>query len=153
MKRIILEDNQLPNPSPTDRSTPSTPSSAPLTSSSTGDPCLLSLSMPQDQMILMSMALLYLLPLPLVFVYSLHIILFSLKNSSMKKSISHQNDVICFRSSIINEWLWLSEKLLKTRAHRRRRQKIYWGWAAHNHRSLQVRRNSLPNKGSRCKTT
>ena len=42
---------------------------------------------PQDQMILMSMALVYLQSLPSVFVYFLHITLFSLKikNSSMKK--------------------------------------------------------------------
>ena len=38
LKEKILEDNQLPTPSPADRSTPSTPSSTPPTSSSTGDP-------------------------------------------------------------------------------------------------------------------
>ena len=38
LKEKILEDNQVPTPSPTDRSTPSTPSSTPPTSSSTGDP-------------------------------------------------------------------------------------------------------------------
>ena len=41
MKRLqqkILEDNQLPTPSTTDRSAPSNPSSTPSTSSSTGDP-------------------------------------------------------------------------------------------------------------------
>ena len=55
---------------------------------------------PQDQMILMSMALVCLLCLPLLFVYFLHITLFNLKikNSSMKNRINHQNDVICFRS-------------------------------------------------------
>ena len=58
---------------------------------------------PQDQMILMSMALVYLLSLPLVFVYFLYITLFSLKNASMKNRINNQNDVICFRSYIINE--------------------------------------------------
>ena len=36
-KKKILEDNQLPTPSPTDRSTPSTSSSTPSTSSSTGN--------------------------------------------------------------------------------------------------------------------
>ena len=40
---------------------------------------------PQDQMILMSMALVYLLSLPLAFVYFSHIILSSLKNSSVTK--------------------------------------------------------------------
>ena len=38
LKEKILEDNQLPTPSPTDRSVPSRSSSAPPTSSSTGDP-------------------------------------------------------------------------------------------------------------------
>ena len=38
LKEKILGDNQLPTPSPTDRSTPSTSSSTPPTSSSTGDP-------------------------------------------------------------------------------------------------------------------
>ena len=38
LKEKILEDNQLPTPSPADRSTPSTPSSTPPTSSYTGDP-------------------------------------------------------------------------------------------------------------------
>ena len=37
LKEKILEDNQLPIPSLTDRRTPSTPSSTPRTSSSTGD--------------------------------------------------------------------------------------------------------------------
>ena len=37
-KNKKLEDNQLPTTSPMDTSTPSTPSSMPLTSSSTGDP-------------------------------------------------------------------------------------------------------------------
>ena len=37
LKEKILEDNQLPTPSPTDRSTPSTSSTIPPTSSSTGD--------------------------------------------------------------------------------------------------------------------
>ena len=40
---------------------------------------------PQDQMILVSMALVYLLSLPLAFVYFSHIILSSLKNSLVKK--------------------------------------------------------------------
>ena len=30
---------------------------------------------------------------------------FSLKKSSMEKRINHQNDVICFRSYVINDWL------------------------------------------------
>ena len=38
LKEKILEDNQLPIPSLTDRRTRSTPSSTPRTSSSTGDP-------------------------------------------------------------------------------------------------------------------
>ena len=58
---------------------------------------------PQDQMTFMSMALIYLLSSPLVFVYFLHIVLFSLKKISMKNRINHQNNFICFRSYIINE--------------------------------------------------
>ena len=48
----------------------------------------------------MSMALVYFLPLPLVFVYFLHIALprLKIKNSSMKNRINHQNDFVCFRS-------------------------------------------------------
>ena len=48
---------------------------------------------PQDQMILMSMALVYLLCLPLVFLYFLYITLLRLKikNSSMKNRINNQN--------------------------------------------------------------
>ena len=38
LKEKILDDNQLPTPSPMDRPTPSTPSSTPSTPSSTGDP-------------------------------------------------------------------------------------------------------------------
>ena len=58
---------------------------------------------PQDQMILMSMALACLLSLPLVFVYFLHVTLF-LKNLSMKNRINHQKDVIYFsKIHTINE--------------------------------------------------
>ena len=54
---------------------------------------------PQDQMILMSMVLVYLLSLSLVLVYFLHITLLRLKNKPMKKNkINHQNNVLCFRS-------------------------------------------------------
>ena len=38
LKEKILEDNQLPTPSPADGSTPSNPSCTPPTPSSTGDP-------------------------------------------------------------------------------------------------------------------
>ena len=44
LKEKILEDNQLPTPSSTDRSMPSTPSSMPPTPSSTGDPTPCTLS-------------------------------------------------------------------------------------------------------------
>ena len=58
---------------------------------------------PQDQMILMFMVLVYLLFLPSVLVYFLHIRL-KIKNKTMiaqrlsmsKKRINHQKDVICF---------------------------------------------------------
>ena len=58
---------------------------------------------PQDQMILMFMVLAYLLFLPSVLVYFLHIRL-KIKNKTMiaqrlsmsKKRINHQKDVICF---------------------------------------------------------
>ena len=61
--------------------------------------CLLPLPILQYRMILMSITLVYLLSLPLVFVYFLHITLFSLKikKLSMKNKINHQNDVLCFR--------------------------------------------------------
>ena len=73
---------------------------------------------PQDQMILMSMALVCLRSFPLVFVYFLHITLF-LKNLSMKNRINHQKDFICFRSddekNLYNKWLVLiGKKILKT---------------------------------------
>ena len=56
---------------------------------------------PEDQIILMFIALVCLLSLPLVFVYFLHITFFNLKikNSSMKNRINHQIDVICFRKT------------------------------------------------------
>ena len=44
-----------------------------------------------SQMIIMSMVLVCLLSLPLVLVFFLHITLFSLKNSSLKKKISHND--------------------------------------------------------------
>ena len=56
---------------------------------------------PQDQMIPMSMALVYFLTLPLAFLYFLHITLFlKIKNLSMKNKINHQKDVIYFRPYI-----------------------------------------------------
>ena len=67
---------------------------------------------PQDQIILMSMALVYLLPLPSVFVYFLHIL--KIKNSSMKNRINHQNDVICFRKVYNKRVVLIGEKTLKT---------------------------------------
>ena len=53
---------------------------------------------PQDQMILMSIALVRLRSLPSVFVYFLYITLLRLKikNKPTKKRINHRNDVICF---------------------------------------------------------
>ena len=49
------------------------------------------------------MALVYLRSLLSVFVYFLHITLFSQKNLSMKNKINHQKDVICFRKNIYNK--------------------------------------------------
>ena len=72
---------------------------------------------PQEQMILMSMALVYLLSLSSVFKYFLYITLPSLKikNSSIKNRINHQNDVICFRKNLHNKWLvFIGRKILKT---------------------------------------
>ena len=77
---------------------------------------LLHIPMPQDQTILMFMALVCLLSLPLVFVYFLHITLFNLKIKilSMKNRINHQNSVICFRK-VYNKWVVsIEEKKLKT---------------------------------------
>ena len=57
---------------------------------------------PQDQMILMSMELVYVRSLSLVFVYFLHITLFSLKITklSVKNRINYQNDVVYFSKNI-----------------------------------------------------
>ena len=88
MKRLrgkILEDNQLP----TDRPTPSTPSSTPPTTSSTANSTPstpLHTMRPSDTYVYV---LVYLLPLPLVLVYFLHITLFSRK---IKKIISEKQD-------------------------------------------------------------
>ena len=104
LKEKILEDNQLPTPSPMDGPTPSASSSTGSSTPSTPS---------HNQMILMFMALVCLLSLPSVFVYFLHITLFSLKikSLSMENRIKHQNDVICFRSddekNLYNKWLVL----------------------------------------------
>ena len=85
LEENILKDNQLPTPS---------------TSSSTGDPTLFTSSstvtlrllphpIPKDQMILMSMALVSLPPLPSVFVHFLHITIFSLKKNLVNEKL-HQ---------------------------------------------------------------
>ena len=118
---------------------------------------------PQDQMILMSMALVYLLSLPLAFLYFLHITLLRLKikNSSMKNRINNQNVVICFRSYIINnKWVTMiiRKKIKKTYwwwIYRRRHghQKAYWRWAADNHRNRHGHRNIFWAKDSRRRTT
>ena len=74
MKRVkvkILENNQLPTPPLIDRLIPSTRSSRP------------------NQIILMSMVLVYLLSLPLTFVYFLHITLPRLK---IKKPVDEKQD-------------------------------------------------------------
>ena len=99
LKEKILEDNQLPIPYPTDRSMPSTPSSTPPTSSSTGGltPSTPSHTTRSNNNYVCGVGI-YLLSLPLVFAYFLLITLFvKIKNSSMKTRINHQNDVICFR--------------------------------------------------------
>ena len=84
----------------------------------TSPPPMQTTTTPQDQMLLMSMALVCLRPLPLVFVYFLHITVF-LKNLSMKNRINHLKDVIGFRSddekNLYNKWLVLiGKKTLKT---------------------------------------
>ena len=53
---------------------------------------------PQDQMILIFMVLVYLLSLPLVFVYFLDVTLSSLKNSSMKNKINHHNEFMSLKN-------------------------------------------------------
>ena len=63
-------------------------------------------SLQYSQIMLMFIALVYLLSLPLVFVYFLHItISLKIKNKPMKNKTNHQNDILCFRSYIINEGL------------------------------------------------
>ena len=89
----------------------STSDPTPSTSSSTGDTRLLHLPIPQDQMILLSMALVHLLSLPLVFVYFLHILRLKIKNKTMitrqlsmrKKHDQPLSDVICFKKNIYNK--------------------------------------------------
>ena len=68
-------------------------------------PALTTLPPPQDQMILISMALVYLRSLLSVFVYFLHIILPrpKTKNKSMKNRINDQNYIICFRKNIYDK--------------------------------------------------
>ena len=65
--------------------------------------------------ILISMALAYLLSLPLAFAYFLHVTFLRLqiKNKSMKIKMNQQNDVICFRKYTINEWLKSTEDSIK----------------------------------------
>ena len=92
LKEQILEDNQLPTPSPMGNSTPTPP--PPLVPHLLLLPlqvtlCLLPLHMPQGQMILISMALVYLLYLPMVFVYFLHITLLRLK---IKKPVNEKQE-------------------------------------------------------------
>ena len=69
--------------------------------------CSLQYKLQYSQMILMSIALVYLLSLPSVFMYFLHIRLKIKKtmiawrlSMSKKNKINHQNDVICFRKNI-----------------------------------------------------
>ena len=59
------------------------------------------------------MALVYLLSFPLMFVYFLHKTLSSLKISSVKNKINHQNEVICSKR-IYNKWLVLKDGLIIT---------------------------------------
>ena len=88
LKEKILEDNQLSTSSSTDNSTSSTPSHP-----------------ARHSDILMSMVSVYLLSMPLLFVYFLHMTLprLRIKNLSMKNRINHQNNVICFRSDLYNK--------------------------------------------------
>ena len=58
------------------------------------------------------MALVYLLSFPLMFVYFLHKTLSSLKISSVKNKINHQNEVICSKR-IYNKWLVLTGKKIE----------------------------------------
>ena len=115
LKEKILEDNQLPIPYPTDRSMPSTISSTPHSSSSTGDltPSTHSHTTRSNGNFVCGVGI-YLLSLPLVFVYFLHITLVvKIKTSSKKTRIDHQNDVICFRKIFFKpKWIhWMFEKL------------------------------------------
>ena len=87
LKKQILEDNQLPTPSPMGNSTTPTPSTSYTPSSTpspTSDPtpCTTShITRSND-----------------TYVYGVHTTLsLKIKNSSMKEKINHQNDVICFR--------------------------------------------------------
>ena len=157
LKEKILEDNQLPIPYPTDRSMPSTPSSTPPTSSSTGGltPSTPSHTTRSNNNYVCGVGI-YLLSLPLVFVYFLLITLFvKIKNSSMKTRINHQNDVICFRKICNKIGDCDCQKNIKkpiddgSTVDATGAKKTLLGWAAHNHRNHHENRNILHTKGSR----
>ena len=101
LKEKILEHNQLPTLSPMDRSTPSTPSSTPPTSSSTGDPMPSTLSHARklNDTYVYGVVILAVLAIGVCvfFVYNT----FQLNNKKQaieKKYISHQNNFICFKN-------------------------------------------------------
>ena len=93
LKEKILEDNQLPTPSPTDRQI-----GLRLLRLLLHLLPLLPLPIPQDQIYygrytMASMALVYVLPLPLVFVYFLHNTFQAKnKNQANEKKINHHNN-------------------------------------------------------------
>ena len=90
LKEKILEDNQLPIPSPMDRPTAST-------SSSTGDPMLSTpshITRPNGTYVYgVGIIAVVAIGVCVYFAYNT----FQPKNSSMKNRINHQNDIICFR--------------------------------------------------------
>ena len=135
LKEEILEEfNQFSTLSPKDRPTPST-------SSSTGNSTPPTPSH-QDQMILMSTALVYLLPLPLAFVYFLHVTLSSLKikKSSIKKRSTTKTTSYALEK-IYSKWVALIGK---------KHWRFYQGRIDQNNHHD---RNILRTKGGKRKTT
>ena len=105
LKENILEDNQMPTPSPTDMSMPSIPSSTPPISSSTGDPTsfIPSHTARTNDTYVYGIGILAVLAIGVCVFLQITLLKLKIKNLSVKNNTKHQNDVICFRPYIVNE--------------------------------------------------
>ena len=109
LKEKILEDNQLPTPSPTDRSTPSTSSTTPPTSSSTGDltPPTPSHTTRSNDTYVYGVGIVAVLAIGVCVFFGYNA--FQPKTLINEKKINHLRDVIYFKN-IYNKWLVLTGK-------------------------------------------